>query len=91
MAQQTHAERVADHQHRAAELIMELCNEAGVSRSPSAVRHRLAGVLGTACSQATVRRLVDALNDAWLAPPPPTGVRPRSANLHLRDEGGAGL
>lgn len=36
-------------------LIMKLCDEAGVSRSPSEVRHLLATKLDGACSQSTVR------------------------------------
>lgn len=57
----THIEKVADRQIRTAGLLMALCDEAGVSRSPSEVRHLIAKMLGDACSQATVRRLHLAL------------------------------
>ena len=61
MAKRTHQERMADRQVRTAELIMELCAEAGVSRSPSTVRYTLASILGDACSQATLTRIHLAL------------------------------
>lgn len=60
----THADRMADNRLRAASLLMELCDEAGVSRSPSEVRYKLASALGGACSQSTIRRLIDALAEA---------------------------
>jgi hypothetical protein len=40
---------------------MELCDEAGVSLSPSAVRQRLAAMIGTSCSHSTQQRLHLAL------------------------------
>lgn len=57
----TAAERRADKEARLAELVYELVNGAGVVESPSAVRHTLAATFGNVCSQATVDRLVDAL------------------------------
>lgn len=56
-----HADRVADRQLRTAQLLMDLCDQAGVSKSPSQVRYELASLLGSACSQATVQRLHLAL------------------------------
>jgi hypothetical protein len=55
------AERAADREIRTATLIMELCDEAGVSLSPSTVRQRLAAIIGTSCSHATQQRLHLAL------------------------------
>lgn len=54
-------ERHIKHLTSAAELIMALCEEAGVSKAPSEVRYQLARKLDAACSQATVRRLLEAL------------------------------
>lgn len=57
----TAAERRADKEARLAELVYELVDGAGVVESPSAVRHALAATFANACSQSTVNRLVDAL------------------------------
>lgn len=56
-----HQEQVANRQLRTASLLMDLCDEAGVSRSPSEVRHLIAKVLGDSCSQATLQRIHLAL------------------------------
>ena len=63
-----HQEQVANRQLRAATLLMDLCDQAGVSRSPSEVRQKLASILGSTCSQRVVRDLTLALNEAALFP-----------------------
>lgn len=59
----TSAERAAERAHRAAELILEHCEDAGVSKSPSQVRHELASILQSACSQSTTKRILDSLTE----------------------------
>lgn len=61
MARRTHADRRADRELRAAELLLELADRAGVNESPSTVRHALAGIVGAELSHASVDRLVVAL------------------------------
>lgn len=53
----THADRVQDALIETADMLMKLCDQAGVSKSPSEVRHEIASILNNTCSQSTVKRL----------------------------------
>lgn len=61
MAARTHHERVSDRLFRTADLLVQLAEEAGRSKSPSQVRHEIAAAINEACSQSTVQRLHLAL------------------------------